>query len=165
MSRDLPLPAALKKPMNSTKSFTSFLRDTLGSGDFLTQFKVMESHFNTVKKVCGEKYSCAMTKAKGEYRQRVAGWNSELLKPTHRMFSVNLSQLCKAAFFCFEPQINDNNDNKKTNKTKKTQIQTPPNAPKQPQKKTQTNLYRRYKNSTVLCVLIVQFSCTQKGLW
>lgn len=43
---------------------------------FLLYCKVMKSHFITVKKVCGEKYSCTMTKAKGEHTRRVARWNS-----------------------------------------------------------------------------------------
>lgn len=52
------------------------------------------NHISSQPKGTGVKNSCAMTKAKGECRQRVAGWNSNWLNLTHRMFSANLSQLC-----------------------------------------------------------------------
>lgn len=64
------------------------------------------NHNSSQPKSMGGKNSRAMTKAKGECRQRVAGWNSNWLNLnhlTHRMFSANLSQLCKQVFVlvCF----------------------------------------------------------------
>lgn len=50
MSRDPPLPIVLsKKLMKNTRSFTSFLRDSLRSDDFSYLTEVIESHFITVR--------------------------------------------------------------------------------------------------------------------